>query len=239
MQATPEPTPDPADYYSDRVDQAGARFRLAAAAAGAEVRIHAHPESGPHGEALATMVAQLKPDAPRALVVVSGTHGVEGLCGSAIQCALLEQLANHPLPSGMGLVLVHRINPWGAAWDRREDDANIDIFRNLLYRHPPFEPNELYERFEEGINPRAWEGPNANVQTASTASSCERTASMRPWRPSAAASTGFRKGSPSTAPRPAGPGSWLSKSAATIWPARARSMYWTFTPAMVGLASCG
>jgi hypothetical protein len=159
MQATPEPAPDAADYYSERVDQAGARFRLAAAEAGAAVQVHAHPKTGPHGEALATMVAQLNPDAPQSLVVVSGTHGVEGLCGSAIQCALLEQCATQSLPAGLGLVLVHHINPWGAAWDRREDDANIDIFRNLLYRHPPFEPNELYERFEEGINPRAWEGP--------------------------------------------------------------------------------
>jgi Protein of unknown function (DUF2817) len=163
MQITPDPAlypaPDAADYYSDRVDQASARFRLAAAAAGAAVRVHAHPKTGPQGEALATMVADVNPDAPQALVVVSGTHGVEGLCGSAIQCALLEQLAIRPLPSSLGLVVVHHINPWGAAWSRREDDENIDIFRNLLYRHPPFAPNQLYARFEEGINPRAWEGP--------------------------------------------------------------------------------
>lgn len=158
MQTIPEPAPDAADYYSERVDYAGARFRVAAAAAGAAVAAYPHPKTGPEGEALAAMVAHVNPDAPHALVVVSGTHGVEGLCGSAIQCALLEQLAGQPLPSGVGLVLVHHINPWGAAWDRREDDANIDIFRNLLYRHRPFAPNELYERYEEGINPRAWEG---------------------------------------------------------------------------------
>jgi hypothetical protein len=159
MQATTEPAPDPADYYSDRVDQAGARFRLAAAAAGAAVRTHVHSKAGPQGEVLASMVAHLNPDAPRALVTVSGTHGVEGVCGAAIQCALLEQLASQPMPSGLGLVVVHHINPWGAAWDRREDDANIDVFRNLLYRYEPFAPNDLYERFEEGINPRAWDGP--------------------------------------------------------------------------------
>ncbi|MBC7939193.1 MAG: DUF2817 domain-containing protein [Chitinophagaceae bacterium] len=159
MHVPTETAPNASDYFSERLDQAGARFRLAADAAQTAVRVHAHPKLGPQGEALATMVAHVNPASPTVLVVVSGTHGVEGLCGSAIQCALLEQLADRPPPRDLGLLLVHHINPWGAAWDRREDDANVDIFRNLLYRHSPFARNELYERYEEGINPRAWEGP--------------------------------------------------------------------------------
>ena len=50
-----------------------------------------HPKAGPNGEALYTDIAVLGPEeASSALVLQSGTHGVEGFAGSAIQTALLH-----------------------------------------------------------------------------------------------------------------------------------------------------
>ena len=59
------------------------RFRRAAKARGAELRSYPNPHRGPLGESLATDCAWLGPrNAKRVLVLISGTHGVEGFCGA-------------------------------------------------------------------------------------------------------------------------------------------------------------
>ena len=73
------------------------------------------------------------PDAPRALVLMSGTHGVEGYTGSAIQRYLLQQIADGGLrlPPSLALLMVHSLNPWGMRWARRCDREGIDLNRNF------------------------------------------------------------------------------------------------------------
>ena len=75
-----------ADYRRSR-----AAFRQAASALGAELTEYRNEEaSGPRGEALVTDVAVLgQAGAPKRLVIVSGTHGIEGIGGSAAQVALM------------------------------------------------------------------------------------------------------------------------------------------------------
>ena len=60
------------------------------------------------GEALATDCAWLGPkQAKNVLVLMSGTHGVEGFCGAG---ALMDVLTTAPaLPRGLALLLVHAI----------------------------------------------------------------------------------------------------------------------------------
>lgn len=74
------------------------------------------------------------PDARRVLVMLSGTHGVEGYCGSAIQSFLLHELNQQtsPLPDDMALLMVHSLNPWGMYWARRCDHQGIDLNRNFV-----------------------------------------------------------------------------------------------------------
>ena len=49
--------------------------------------VFTHPLKGPDGEALATTLAEVgPPEAPRSLMVVSGTHGIEGYAGGGIMC---------------------------------------------------------------------------------------------------------------------------------------------------------
>ncbi len=101
--------------------------------AGARVRSFEHPLAGPEGEALATDLAVLGPaHASNVLIVESGLHGAEGFAGSAIQAAVLQDAGLRDLPPDTALVLVHAINPWGFAWNRRFNEDNIDLNRHFV-----------------------------------------------------------------------------------------------------------
>jgi octopine/nopaline transport system ATP-binding protein len=70
---------------------ARAHFLDAAKAAGAQLTVYEHPQQGPSGEPLFTDVAWLgSSNAKSVFVVVSGTHGVEGIGGSGAQTAWLQ-----------------------------------------------------------------------------------------------------------------------------------------------------
>ncbi|MBF0471313.1 MAG: DUF2817 domain-containing protein [Gammaproteobacteria bacterium] len=94
-----------------------------------------HPLTGPEGEGLSCDLLQLgqREEPEQLLVLISGTHGVEGFAGSAIQCDLIARLQpllqRHP---GLGVAVIHALNPWGFAWLRRQDDAGIDLNRNFI-----------------------------------------------------------------------------------------------------------
>lgn len=158
--STAPTTPPQTRFFSETVADAHDRFVAACRQAGAPLDIFPHPLTGPAGEALHSAVGWLGPrDAPRVVAVISGVHGVEGYAGSAIQCGWLETNAGRALPRDTALLFVHLINPWGAAWSRRETEDNVDLFRNLAYPGPEYPRNPLYERYEAGLNPRAPEGP--------------------------------------------------------------------------------
>ncbi|MEI9850564.1 MAG: DUF2817 domain-containing protein [Sphingomonas sp.] len=147
-------------WFSETVPEADALFAGAAERAGAAMLDFPHPLPDPRGAAIGTRCAWVGPeDAARVIVVVSGTHGIEGHPGAAIQSTWLARGGREWRRPGTALLMVHLINPWGCAWSRREDHENIDVFRNLVYDAPPFRANAVYDTYEEGINPRAWEGP--------------------------------------------------------------------------------
>lgn len=112
-------------------DECRARFRRAAAAAGLAVRSHPIGARGPEGQSLTLDSVLVGPASPeRALVVLSGVHGVEGFIGSAVQCGFLGRLAATPPPPGAAVLVVHAVNPWGMAWWRRQNESNVDLNRN-------------------------------------------------------------------------------------------------------------
>lgn len=145
----------PVDYADAR-----ARFLALARAAGFTVESHVHPRCrGPAGEELACDVARLGPaDAARVLLVSSGTHGVEGFCGSGCQAALLRSALPGRLPSSTALVLVHALNPFGFAWLRRTNEDNVDLNRNFV-DHARVSANPAYDEIHDWLVPRVWEGP--------------------------------------------------------------------------------
>lgn len=130
------------------------RFLAQARACGAALSVlKLHPETH-DAPTLTTDVARLGESAVEHLVIVtSGVHGVEGALGSALQSEALKRLETSGLPNGVGVVMVHAVNPWGMQHLRRVDDSNVDINRNMLLggERPPTHPG--YAELDHLINP--------------------------------------------------------------------------------------
>ncbi|WDZ80709.1 DUF2817 domain-containing protein (plasmid) [Ensifer adhaerens] len=154
----------PAGLFAGDFPVLRARFLSAARTAGASLVEYLHPLHGPNGERLATDVAYLgRNDAKKLLVLVSGTHGVEGPFGSACQTAWLSQNSPWQLPDDTAVLAIHLINPWGTAWTRRVNEDNVDLNRNFIdwQKGPP--KNERYAALHGALVCRAWEGPERDA----------------------------------------------------------------------------
>ncbi|MGH7002367.1 MAG: DUF2817 domain-containing protein, partial [Alphaproteobacteria bacterium] len=69
--------------FSKDYAEARRRFLRAAKVRGAALRSYINSNRGPGGERLATDCAWIGPSGARkVLVLISGTHGVEGFCGA-------------------------------------------------------------------------------------------------------------------------------------------------------------
>lgn len=103
-----------------------------------------------------------------ALVVSSGVHGVEGLFGSAVQLAFLEKLTQDwHLPAGAAVVLIHALNPFGFAWQRRFNEENIDLNRNFLLAEQPYSgAPPLCEVFRRALKQAPWRFGLQNARIA-------------------------------------------------------------------------
>ncbi|HWL63153.1 MAG TPA: M14 family metallopeptidase [Steroidobacteraceae bacterium] len=146
-------------FATDYAD-ARRRIRDRAAAADFELQEYRHGgQVGPAGEALATDVARSGPkDAPFTLLISSGTHGVEGFCGSGCQNALLESGVLRSLPAHISVVLVHAVNPFGFAHLRRVNEDNVDCNRNFI-AHDSHPANPAYDELHPLLVPADWTGP--------------------------------------------------------------------------------
>jgi predicted deacylase len=142
-------------------DYAEARADLVALCAerGLELESHRHPGSGPLGEALYTDVARAgSPHAGDVIMLCSGTHGIEGLCGSALQRRLIRDGLASRLGPDQRLVLVHALNPWGFAHLRRVNEDNIDLNRNFLDHSRPKPRNLEYDALADAFAPATYLG---------------------------------------------------------------------------------
>lgn len=140
------------------------RFLAAARAAGAVLSEHVHPLHGPDGNPVATDVALIgRADAPKLMLLISGTHGVEGAYGSACQTAWLGQKSRWALPDDTAVLMVHLINPWGTAWSRRVNEDNVDLNRNFIDWTAPPPGNAAYADLHPALVVPALEGPERNA----------------------------------------------------------------------------
>jgi predicted deacylase len=148
-------------------DECRARFRRAAAVAGTEVRsdpIEARGREGQHLTVDSTWVGDRR--ARRVLVVSSGVHGVEGFVGSALQCDLLHRLAADGVPDGVGVLLVHAVNPWGMSWWRRQNESNVDLNRNWDRDRIDPPANDAYDELHPLACPDTEELPDVDALAA-------------------------------------------------------------------------
>lgn len=142
---------DATELFSHTVPESHAKFVAAAEEAGLAVETVEHPLRGPDGEVLQTAIARLGAQPARnVLLSLSGMHGIEGYAGSALQIgALRERLDLLQLSGDMAVVFVHQLNPWGAAWTRKENENNQELMRHIYYQHRPRQPNPVFEALAE------------------------------------------------------------------------------------------
>ena len=118
-------------YFSPDYQTAGKRFREAVAACSGRLDSLKLSATGPAREDLAIDIGWFgTPNPQRVLVHSCGVHGVEGFAGAAIQLQWLNE-GIAALPADAAVVLVHMLNPYGAAWLRRVNENNVDLNRNF------------------------------------------------------------------------------------------------------------
>jgi len=152
--------PHPRDYFSSTYADARRRFTEAAEAAGFTPERHINAKvKGPRGEDLSTEVVRIGPkDAENVIFVSSGTHGVEGFCGSGAQVGMLASGIHKELPPNTALVLIHAINPHGFAHERRVNEDNVDLNRNFRDHATPAPANKAYAEIHDLLIPDDWDG---------------------------------------------------------------------------------
>ncbi|TNF04154.1 MAG: DUF2817 domain-containing protein [Gammaproteobacteria bacterium] len=100
-----------------------------------------------HAQGLVCQTAWIGPDNARnVLVLISGTHGVEGYAGTAVEldCLHLLETGVLQLPAKTSLLLINALNPWGYAHHRRCDDQGVDVNRNFIDFSQPLPVNKGY-----------------------------------------------------------------------------------------------
>jgi len=157
---------NPVQHFSATYAEARAKFFAAATAHGLAVDRHVHPTArGAAGEELSIDVATLGDAAtPGMLLLTSGTHGVEGFCGSGCQVALLHDAefvaAVHA--AGVAVVFLHAVNPFGFSHLHRTNEDNVDMNRNFRDFATPSVPNRAYADVHGFIVPATWPPAPAN-----------------------------------------------------------------------------
>lgn len=144
------------EYFSADYFAAREQFLTGAQACGAHIASYPLLARGPDNTALTIDTAYLGAPAPRRLLVVtSGTHGIEGFAGSAMQRRLLDTVNVAALAgSACGLLLIHSLNPYGFAWRRRVNEHNVDLNRNGLEQFPG-PANAGYALLNAWLNPQS------------------------------------------------------------------------------------
>jgi hypothetical protein len=165
-----------AEHFAQSYAEAREKFLQATAAAGLDVESHAHPMLGRDGEPLAMdVVHEGARDARSLLIVTSACHGVEGYCGSGVQVALLKDAAWHAAvrASGVAVLYVHALNPYGFSWWRRVTHENVDLNRNFHDFTKPLPANPAYDEIAALLVPATWP-PSAEVDAATARYLAER-----------------------------------------------------------------
>ena len=146
-------------FFSREYAEARARFLAACGSRGAAIR--SYPYEGFNKklpEELAIDTARFgSAYASKILVLIAGTHGVEGFCGSACQIAAVDSVTWNALPSDLSVFLIHGLNPYGFAMLRRVDEENIDLNRNFVGDYAALAGyNPEYDRLNAALNPARW-----------------------------------------------------------------------------------
>ncbi len=151
--------PSAEHHFAASYQAARSLFLAACEAAHLPVQSHTHPMRGRNGEELAMDVARLGArDARSLLIVSSACHGVESYCGSGVQNALLadSRFMQAARASGVAVLWVHALNPYGFSWWRRVTHENVDLNRNWHDFSQPLPHNTAYDDIHHWLLPTQW-----------------------------------------------------------------------------------
>jgi hypothetical protein len=139
------------DYFIERD-----LFCKLAAEKGAQLTRYPVSALGPEGQELSLDLAWFGSlTAKRVYLHISGTHGVEGHIGSAVQRSIIER--GFELPSDSAVVFLHAVNPWGMVNHRRVNENNIDLNRNMLFSGGQYQgAPEAYGAIYDFLNPKGF-----------------------------------------------------------------------------------
>ena len=147
-------------YFSQIYADARQKFLGAAGSGGGVLKSRVHPgASGAEGEELAVDVARFGDvEAENLCIVVSGTHGNEGVCGSGCQTGLIGEGIVAARPPSVAVLLIHAVNPYGFSHIRRVTEDNVDLNRNFQDFAKPLPENARYAEIHDFLVPADWDG---------------------------------------------------------------------------------
>ena len=154
---------NPAPHFASSYAVARDKFLAAAAARGARTFRHVHPsERGSVGEELSIDLAEIGDERATALLLLtSATHGVEGFCGSGCQVALLrdDDFVAAVERSGVAVLMLHALNPYGFSHLRRANEDNVDLNRNFVDFSAQLRSAPGYDEVHALLLPATWPPP--------------------------------------------------------------------------------
>ena len=142
------------NLFSQDYFQAREKFINAARDNLFEINSIKHNLKGPDGRDIFMDFAHSgQDDAKNIIIIISGTHGPEGYCGSAVQYGLLKYNIAAEWAKTQKILMVHAHNPYGFAWDIRFNEDNIDLNRNYIedFSNPP--DSSLYDEVKKWAMP--------------------------------------------------------------------------------------
>jgi len=147
------------DCFSKTYAEARSKFLDACAEVGAVVTSFPNPAAGADGKPLCADVARAGPENAEAILITcSGTHGVEGFCGSGVQVGTFRLGLKRFLTGRQAIVAIHAINPYGFSWLRRVNEDNVDLNRNFVDHSKPHRGNSAYDALHALLVPNDWDG---------------------------------------------------------------------------------
>jgi len=162
-------------YFCDSYEEARERFLDAARRAKGDLTSFMNPHAtGFDDESLATDMARFGPaDAENVLIVNSGTHGIEGYCGSGCQVGAIRSGLIRERAKNTAIVFCHAINPYGFSWSRRVNEDNVDLNRNFVDHEAGHPASPAYRAVHGFIAPADWTGAGRAAADAAMAAYVE------------------------------------------------------------------
>ena len=143
------------DFFSSSYLVARKRFRDLSSQNNGVLFTYDVGQESPKGQPLTIDVSRFgPPSAKNCLVLSSGTHGIEGFLGSAIQLASLTKGISPT--ADLSIVYIHAVNPFGFANHRRVNEDNVDLNRNFMAQEQPYSGADPgYSLMNPLLNPKS------------------------------------------------------------------------------------